>query len=108
MRLGWQAQTRKSQLRKVRVGIAGLGTVAQGVLTLLGRNHQLILERTGLSIDVVRVASRRAKEVDLLGADFSTQLSDLVTDERVDIVLELIGGEQEAHQLIQDALAAGG
>ncbi len=84
-----------------------MGTVAQGVLTLLGRNHQLILERTGLSIDVVRVASRRAKEVDLLGADFSTQLSDLVTDERVDIVLELIGGEQEAHQLIQDALAAG-
>ena len=95
-------------MKEIRLGIAGLGTVAQGVLKLLASNHDLIANRTGVTLSVARVASRSAKpEVDLAGAEFSTDLAHLYTDDRIDIVLELIGGETVAYPFIEQALAAG-
>ena len=65
-------------MKTISIGIAGLGTVAQGVLSLLAENRSLIEQRSGVSVHVVRVASRSAKPgVDLHGADFSTDVMDL-------------------------------
>lgn len=90
------------------VGICGLGTVAQGVLTLLDDNGQLIRRRSGRPIRVVRVASRRLRpEVDLGDIPFSTNLADVVSDPAVDVVVELIGGETDARNLVRQALEAG-
>ena len=92
----------------INVGIAGLGTVAQGVLELIRRNSALMQRRSGVTLRVVRVASRREKpEVDLMGARFSTNLEDLLNDADVDLILELIGGEGVALDLIRKALAKG-
>ncbi len=94
--------------KPVRLGIAGLGTVAQGVLRILTGNAALIAERTGLDITVAHVASRTPRpEVDLLGASFGTDLAQLTTADDVDIVLELIGGEHAARDLIDATLTAG-
>jgi len=95
-------------LTTINVGIAGLGTVAQGVLALINRNAGLMQQRSGVSLRVVRIASRRARpEVDLSGARFSTHLDDLLSDPDVDLILELIGGEGAALDLIRRALAQG-
>ena len=94
-------------MNKLRIGIAGLGTVAQGVLHLVKTNGSLMSGRTGVELVVQRIASRSAKPgVDLLGAVFSTDLHDLVADPHVDVILELIGGEGLAKDLIESALAA--
>ena len=68
-------------MKEVRLGIAGLGTVAQGVLEIIARNGETIANRTGIELRVARVASRSAKpDVDLLGAQFSTEnLQDLLS-----------------------------
>ncbi|NKB97474.1 MAG: homoserine dehydrogenase [Pseudomonadales bacterium] len=93
-------------MKQVRLGIAGLGTVAQGVLSIIATNGDKIRARSGVELKVTRVASRTLRpEVDLLGADFSQDLSDLIADD-VDIVLELIGGEEVAKNLIETALDA--
>jgi len=95
-------------LTVINVGIAGLGTVAQGLLELIRRNSALMQRRSGVTLRVVRVASRREKpEVDLMGARFSTNLEDLLNDADVDLILELIGGEGVALDLIRKALAKG-
>ncbi len=95
-------------MKTVRLGIAGLGTVAQGVLDILASNQQLIATRSGIDLQVTRVASRTPKpDVNLAGAQFSTQLADLYADEQIDMVVELIGGEDVAYEFIQAALAAG-
>ena len=95
-------------MNKLRIGIAGLGTVAHGVLHLVRTNGSLISRRTGIELVVQRIASRSAKPgVDLLGAVFSTDVHDLVADPEVDVILELIGGEGVAKDLIESALAAG-
>jgi len=95
-------------LTVINVGIAGLGTVAQGVLELIRRNGDLMHQRSGISLRVARVASRREKpEVDLMGARFSTNLDDLLADPEVDLILELIGGDGVALDLIRSAIAKG-
>ena len=82
---------RKKLVNKLRIGIAGLGTVAQGVLHLVRSNGSLMTSRTGVELVVQRIASRSAKPgVDLLGAVFSTNVYDLVADPEVDVILELI------------------
>ena len=94
-------------MTEIKLGIAGLGTVAQGVLELIRRNNALMRQRSGVSLRVVRVASRRAKsEIDLQGAHFSTDIEDLITDPNVDMILELIGGDTTALDLIRRGLAA--
>jgi len=95
-------------VNKLRIGIAGLGTVAQGVLHLIATNGDLMAKRTGVQLSIQRVASRTNKpEVDLLGGVFSNNVHDLVADPDVDVILELIGGEGLAKELIESALAAG-
>ncbi|MCR9277454.1 MAG: homoserine dehydrogenase [Pseudomonadaceae bacterium] len=92
----------------LRVGLAGLGTVAQGVLTLLSEQADVISARAGRRIEVVRVASRTRREEAVLGdAQFSHDLASLTDPSEVDVVVELIGGETSASELVQSALGAG-
>lgn len=94
-------------MKEFRLGIAGLGTVAQGVLRVIAHNRKIIAARTGVDLSVVRVASRNLKSsVDLGGAQFSTELADLYNDPAVDVVVELIGGDTTARQFIEASLAA--
>ena len=90
------------------VGILGLGTVAGGVLEVLERHAQAIETRVGRPIAVRRVASRTPKpQLHLLGAEFSTDLRDVVDDPDIDLVVELIGGEGVADEVVRAALSAG-
>jgi homoserine dehydrogenase len=57
---------------------------------------------------VVAVASRRAKsEVDLGDAVFSTDVRQLAASNDIDVLVELIGGEDTALELVETALANG-
>ncbi|MEZ5558335.1 MAG: homoserine dehydrogenase [Pseudomonadales bacterium] len=97
-----------TSLAPLRVGICGLGTVAQGVLRLLSENASSIALRAGRPVEVVRVASRRARPgVDLGAASFGTDLRALATDPDIDVLVELIGGEELALELLETALKAG-
>ena len=95
-------------MKELKIGIAGLGVVAQGLLDIVRNNGALIAERTGVSIKVVRVASRSERPgVDLVGAEFSKSIDDLWKDSQVDVVVELMGGTDVAKNLINSALASG-
>ena len=95
-------------MTEIRLGIAGLGVVSQGLLSIIKDNAELIFRRTGVLLRVVHVASRSAKaDVDLLGANFSLSLDALWQDPSVDVVVELIGGIDDAKKLIQASLANG-
>ncbi|TDJ23922.1 MAG: homoserine dehydrogenase [Gammaproteobacteria bacterium] len=94
-------------MEPLRVGLCGLGTVGQGVVELLARNASSIARRAGRSVIITRVASRTPKpEVDLAGATFSTRLDDVVRASDVDVVVETMGGEAAARQLMSDSCGA--
>jgi homoserine dehydrogenase len=92
----------------LKVGLCGLGTVGQGVLQVLESNRERIRARAGRDIQITRVASRTPRpEVDLGGASFSTDLDTVLGDDSLDVVVELIGGEGVALDLVRQTLASG-
>lgn len=94
--------------KELRVGLCGLGTVGQGLVSLLAENAANIERQAGRPIRLVQVASRTPKpEVDLHGAQFSTDLQSVVGANDVDVVVELIGGESLALELSRSTLRSG-
>ncbi len=92
-------------MESINIGLAGLGTVAQGFLEIFGQKKRVLSDKLGRELKIAKVASRSQKvDLEEFGAIFSTELSSLVEDPAIDVVIELIGGEQDALGLISAAL----
>ncbi|MCY3811615.1 MAG: homoserine dehydrogenase [Gammaproteobacteria bacterium] len=92
--------------KSLRVGIAGLGTVGASVVELLRANGPALAARAGRPIELVRAASRTPKPDLGLDAVFDTDLESLASDD-VDVLVELIGGDTTAREIVAKALDAG-
>lgn len=95
-------------MKDVNIGICGLGTVGGGTWEVLQRNARTIAGRAGCNLRVARVASRRPRpDLGLGDTPFSTDVNDVVNDPDIDIVVELIGGYDEARRLVLAAIEQG-
>jgi homoserine dehydrogenase len=95
----------------LKIGIAGLGTVGVGVVKLLSQHASLISLRSGRDIVITAVSARvpsKDRGIDLAGINWHHDPLDLATDKNVDVVVELIGGEDGiAKELVKMALVNG-
>ena len=93
----------------VRIGVIGHGTVGAAFVKLVKQQSDTIAARSGVRLEIARVAVRNtAKHAGSLVADVLTQDADfVVSDPTVDLVVELMGGIDEARALILKALASG-
>jgi len=94
----------------VGVGIIGLGTVGTGVAKLLQRNADVIAQRLGFPLRLVRVAdldSERDRGISLAGVCFDADAEGLIRDPAVSLVVELVGGYDAARRFILAAIEAG-
>lgn len=94
----------------IKVGLLGLGVVGGGTWKVLRRNAQEIARRAGQTIEVTRIAVRDIEKARALVG--STILVDadpigLVRDPSIDIVVELMGGDTLARELVLEAIAQG-
>ena len=97
-------------MNPVKVGLLGLGTVGGGTLTVLSRNAQEISRRAGCDIEVVIAAARdinKPRNCDVEGISLTTNPQDVVEHPDVKVVVELIGGEDLARDLVMKAIANG-
>jgi homoserine dehydrogenase len=82
--------------------------VGGGVVKHLLRNHDLIAERTGLDLQIKRVAEPQVSRVPAaLSAVVTDDWRQLVADDEVRVVIELMGGRTLALEVARAALAAG-
>ena len=93
----------------VRIGVIGHGTVGAAFVKLVKQQADTIAARSGVRLEIARVAVRNtASHAGSLVADVLTQDADfVVSDPTVDLVVELMGGIDEARGLILKALASG-
>ena len=91
-------------MKKIKVGIAGLGTVGRGVYEILQNQKDLLTLRTNCEFEVVAVASRSKKDFVDTKIKFYNNILDLAEDENVDVVVELMGGYDVAKDLIHNSL----
>lgn len=95
-------------MQPIRIGLCGLGTVAQGTLAVLRRNQSEIERRIGRPIQVTRVGTRSDKPgVDMSGLQVDRNVVDVASASDVDIVVELIGGYDTAKDIVMSAIASG-
>ncbi len=94
----------------MNIGVLGCGNVGAALIQLVGDSSDEIEKRTGLRLEVTRVAVRslsKERDVELPAKVFTTDASEVVNDPAVDLVVEVIGGIEPARQLVLDSLAAG-
>ncbi len=96
---------------KLRLGIAGLGTVGTGVVRIVQRHAALIAERTGRAVEITAVSARtRDKErgVRLNAYAWEDDPTALALRPDVDVFVELMGGSDgPAKAATEAAIAAG-
>jgi homoserine dehydrogenase len=94
----------------IRVGVLGCGHVGSALVRLITEHGPLVEARSGVKIEVARVAVRnlaKERDVDVPAERFTHDAAEVVTDPGVDVVVEVIGGIEPARTLILDALKAG-
>ena len=94
----------------VRISLLGCGTVGGGVLRLLEENKSFLALRAGGDIEVthVLVKSPNKPRVAECKKEWITTDPDVIfNDPRVDVVVEVMGGEHPAYDYIERAIAAG-
>jgi homoserine dehydrogenase len=94
----------------VTIGVLGCGNVGAALVELIERQGDEIAARTGLRLQVGRVAVRstsKERAVSLAPELLTTDAHAVVTDPDIDLVVEVIGGIEPARELISTALKGG-
>lgn len=98
-------------MRTISVGLLGLGNVGSGVVKLLADNAEAIRHRLGgASVAIRRVAVREADKprlVDVPAALITTDVNAVLADPEIELIVELIGGEEPARAYLLEAIARG-
>jgi homoserine dehydrogenase len=97
-------------VKPVNVGILGLGTVGSGTVKVLQRNAQEITRRAGRGIVVTHAAARdikKSRDCDLTKTTLTIEPNDVINNPDIDIVVELIGGDDLALELVMGAINNG-
>ena len=92
----------------MNIGICGAGTVAQGVVQILRDQSGLLSRVNPEPIEVVALGSRRNLNVPVFeGIPFVDDIFALAERQDIDVLVELIGGTDDAFTLVKAALANG-
>lgn len=95
-------------MKRIHIGICGLGTVGSGTVNVLAKNVKEISARAQSDIQVSHIGARRDNpNCDTTGIRISRDIFDVVKDPDIDIVVELIGGTTVAKELVVSALTHG-
>lgn len=97
-------------MKPVKIGILGLGTVGGGTVNVLQRNADEITRRAGRGIQVAMASVRsldKPRICDTSSITLTTDPYEIVNSPDIDVVVELIGGDTLALDLVQKAIANG-
>lgn len=95
--------------KKISAALLGFGTVGSGVYKLLQRRAGTMIHKAGaeLCIEKILVHNLNKKREGVEEALLTTDWNSIITDQKIQIVIEVMGGIEPAKTMIEEALKAG-
>jgi homoserine dehydrogenase len=97
-------------MKTVNVGLIGAGTVGCGVIKVLTENSELIEKRSGVRIQLKKIADidiKRKRPVQIPESLLTTNAWEIIEDTEIPIVIELVGGTTVAKDFVLGAIERG-
>jgi len=91
----------------IKVGIIGVGTVGSSVVKILQKNRDIITARAGKEITPVLGVVRNLDRDRGVNIPLSSNVDDILNDDSIDIVVELMGGIDDAFEVVNKVLSKG-
>ena len=95
--------------KTIKIGMLGFGTVGAGVVKVLTDNARSIDQKVGAPVILKKILVRnpdKVRSTDFAG-EITTRFEDIIHDPDIDIVVEVMGGEDPAREYQLMALKAG-
>lgn len=95
--------------KKISAALLGFGTVGSGVYKLLQRRAGTMIHTAGaeLCIEKILVHNLNKKREGVEETLLTTDWNSIITDQKIQIVIEVMGGIEPAKTMIEEALKAG-
>ena len=85
----------------MRIGVCGVGTVGSSLINLIKKNKDEIGRKLEDDISIHQVASRRENpQCDLSGINITHDIFQVAVNPNIDVLIELIGGVEDAKELV--------
>ncbi len=97
-------------MKKLNIGLIGFGTIGTGVAKLINKNKKLICEKTGVTLELKKIADidiKTNRGVKINKNILTTDADEILGNNDIDIVIELVGGTGIAKQFVLKALKSG-
>ena len=88
-------------MEKVKIAILGFGNVGTGVWRILLENKKEIMKRANYEIEVAKILVKdinKKRDIKLPSGILTDNIDDIINDESIKIVVELVGGREEAKE----------
>lgn len=97
-------------MKKVKIALLGFGNVGKGVWKILKENKEQLIINSGYHIEIGKILVKdmnKDRGVDIPKQMFTENFQDILKDESIDIVVEVIGGENPAKEYIVQSMEWG-
>lgn len=95
-------------MKNINVALLGFGTVGSGVAETIRKNGRIMEDSIGCHFNISHVLVRhpeKYRDMELLqGIHLTSSFEDIISDESIDIVIEVMGGIHPAKEYIFEAL----
>lgn len=94
----------------LKIGILGIGTVGSGVVKIFDKNIENINKKVGAELKIEKILVNnieKKREIEVDKNLLTENADDILDNPEIDIVVELIGGDEPAHEYIMRAIENG-
>ncbi|MDD5060643.1 MAG: homoserine dehydrogenase, partial [Candidatus Omnitrophica bacterium] len=97
-------------MRKINIGLIGLGNIGCGVVKILQQRKSLLSQKIGIEIIIKKICDKdlsKKRDISIDKNLLTSNVNEIIDDPQIDIVVELIGGLSPAKEFILASLKKG-
>ncbi len=107
---GFSVEIEGEKMKKISIGLIGLGNIGTGVVKLLQQNEKLIEQKLGAKLVLKKIADiniTSPRGIKISKSILTTNAREILNDPEISIVIELMGGYEPARTFVLEAVKNG-